>query len=184
MVMSDLHAAIVDALSAQGVDVREIGAKDLLDGTISLTRPAINITINSATYTKVTLYTYKCKCVISLILVINRLKGGPSGEAQRKSAVYQLIESVSSFLTLQRLVPELENPLIPQGFRNITTPTFAKAGYQLYQLDFWASWPVEIDHSDGPDLGMLQKIIANYWVVPGHDPSTDPVDAQDDLVTV
>lgn len=181
-VMSDLHAAIIDSLKAQGLDVREIGAKDLIDGTINLTRPAVNISLNEASFSKVTLYTYKCKCVVSLILVVNRLRGGPTGEAQRKKAVYDLIESVSSYLTLQRLVPELENPLIPLSFRNITTGTFAKAGYQLYELRFWAAWDVEMGKADGDDLGTLQAIIAKYWLTPDH-PTTGPQDAEDDVDT-
>lgn len=181
-VMSDLHAAIIDSLKGQGLDVREIGAKDLIDGTINLTRPAVNITINEAGFSKVTLYTYKCKCVVSLILVINRLRGGATGEAQRKAAVYDLIESVAAYLTLQKLVPELENPLIPQGFRNITSQTFAKAGYQLYELRFWTSWTTEMGNPDGADLGTLQNILAKYWLTPDH-PTTGPTDAEDDVDT-
>lgn len=177
--MSDLHAAILDSLKNNGLDVREIGAKDLIDGTINLTRPAVNITINQGNFSKVTLYTYKCRAYVSLIVVINRLRGGPTGEFQRKEAVYNLIESICNFITLQNFGLPLENPMIPDGFRNITTAVFAKAGYQLYELKFWTSWTVDMQDKD--DLGTIQSILAKYWLVPNDDPATDPDRAEDKI---
>ena len=117
--------------------------------------------------------------MISLIVVINNVKGVPTGEFARKKAVYDLLEAISEFLTLQRLLPELENPLIPDSFRNITTAMFAKAGYQLYEMRFWSSWDVDMANPDGQDLGTLKTIVANYWLEPEHDPDVDPSDAED-----
>jgi hypothetical protein len=171
--MIELTQKILDALKSQGLDTREIGFKDLIDGQLNLTRPAVNITINSATHKQVTMFTYKSVIVVTMILIIQNLRGGAQGEGQRKEAVYKLIESIEKYLTLQRWDLPLENPLIPQGTRNITSPQWAKAGYQLYELRFWTSYNIDWQSTEG-DYGTLQQILAKYWLEPN-----DTVDVSD-----
>lgn len=166
MVMSDLSEAILTRLKDRGFDVNEISFLDLIDGRINLTRPAANITFNNSTVQKVTVNTYKFKVAISLLLVVNWLKGGSQGDAQRKAKVYDLIESASAYLTLQDFELPLENPLYPTGFRNITTAKLAKAGYQLYTLDFWCAWNSTKEEMYKDSL-TLESILAQYTLVPG-----------------
>jgi len=182
--LADLQLAILDNLKANGLDVREISFKDMIDGTLNLTRPAVNITINQATVKQVTLYTYKYVATVSLIIIFQHLKGGYEGEARRKEGIYKLIEAIANNLTLQKLGLELENPLIPTGFRNITTAEYAKGGYQLYQMQFWCSYNVDMKNNDG-DFGDISSILVDYWLKPHDtDPLTPPSRAEDLITTV
>ena len=162
----ELTEKILDALKNNGLDVREIGFKDLIDKTINLTRPAVNITVNAARSQKVTLNTYKWMCTVSLNLVFSNLKGGYLGEAKRKEGIYKLIEAISNYLSLQKFGLELENPLIMDRFRNITTYDLAKAGYQLYELAFWCSFNVTYEDPRDKDEGELRSIYAKYFLEP------------------
>jgi hypothetical protein len=180
MIMVQLTQAILDALKNNGLDVKEIGFKDLIDGTINLTRPAVNITINTASTQRVTLFTYKYKVIVSLIIVFPYLKGGPEGEARRKAGVYDLIVSISNFIQGQKFGLPLENYITMNGFRNITTATYAKAGYQIYNLDFWTSFNVDATLPEYADQGTISSILADYWVIPTDSTSfTTPSRAED-----
>jgi len=161
--MTEVTQAILDRLKDRGLDVREIAFKDLIDGTINLTRPAVNITMNQASVKRVAVNTYKYVTIVSLILVVNHLKGGAIGDGQRKSKIYELIEGISNYLTLQDFGLALENPMIPMGFNNITTTTLAKVGYSLYELKFWCSWNVDKEELDSP---IIESLLINYWLEP------------------
>jgi len=165
--MIELTEKIFAALKDNGLDVREIGFKDLIDKTINLTRPAVNITINQARAQKVTAgSTYKWICFVTLSIVFQNLQGGYLGEGKRKEGIYKLIEAISDYLTLQDFGLALENPLIMDSFRNITTYDLAKAGYQLYELKFWCSYNVTYEDPQDKDMGQLRSILAEYWFPP------------------
>ena len=181
--MAEIVQAILDNCKSNGLEVREIGFKDLIDGTINLTRPAVNVTINQSSVSQVSLYTYKFVLTVSMIIVFQNLKAGYEGEARRKEGVYKLIEAISNNLTLQNLGLELENPLIPQSFRNITTSEFAKNGYQLYNLNFWCSYNVDWKNNYG-DQGNLTSILNQYWLMPNDSTSMDSTHLRgSDLIT-
>lgn len=172
MIMGKLQAAILDRLKDRGLDVREIAFKDLIDGTLNLTRPAANITFNNASAKKVTMYTWKYVTTISLLLVIQWLKAGPVGDAQRKQQIYDLIEGISNYLSMQDFGLELETPLYPLGFNNITTMKLAKAGYQLYELRFWTAWNVTKEDMYPNSLD-LKTIVTEFTLEP-EDANAEP----------
>ena len=179
-----LTQAILDRLKEHGLDVQEIGFKDLIDGTINLTRPAVNITVNNAVAKKVTLTTYKWVCTVSLLCIINVVKGGSQGEGLRKQRAYELVEAVSDYLCLQdfadKLAPQglaLENPLFLNAFTNITTPTLAKAGYQVYEVKYWTSYNVTKEDPYANSLE-LKSLVAQYTIVP-EDAAAEPPQAED-----
>jgi hypothetical protein len=162
--IAELTKAISDKLKHDGLDTREIAFKDLIDKTINLTKPAVNVTVNTSTFEKVTIYTYKARMTVSLILIFQQLKGGIEGEYLRKEGIYKIIEAVVLSLALEKLGLDLENPLIPEGFRNITSYEYARAGIQLYELRFWCS----MIFSKDPDYdeGTLSSILAKYYMEP------------------
>ena len=182
MILTDLTQAILDALKNQGLDVKEIGFKDLIDGTINLGAPAVNITINTASSQRVTLFTYKYKVVVSLIIVFPWRKGGPVGEAQRKAGVYDLLVSIANFIQGQKFGLPLENYITMQGFRNITSEKYAKAGYQLYVSDFWTSFNVDAQQPEYADQGTISAILADYWITPPDSTSCIPPSRAEDLI--
>jgi hypothetical protein len=163
--IAEVVTGILDRLKAQGLDIREIGYKDLIDGTLNLTRPAVNIAVNLGDFQKVTIDTWKLKMNISMIVVFQHLKGGTSGEALRKEGIYKILEAIIQSLLLQKLDLELENPLFPMSFRNITTLKYAQAGIQIYQINFWCSTNFT-KTDDAEDWGNLYSILAQYYLQP------------------
>ena len=182
--MIELTQAILQKLKDDGLDAREIGFKDLIDKTINLDRPAVNITINQATVKQVTLSTYKYILTVTLNIVFMDLKGGSAGEGRRKEGVYKLIEAISDSLILQKFGLELENGLYPLRFRNITTYDLAKAGFQVYALEFWCSYNVTYHDSEDADRGKLNTIVADYWLCPPDSTSMTPPSRAENYMTV
>ena len=181
--MADLATNIKDKLKSSGLDVKEIAYKDLIDKTINLTRPAVNIAINESRAEKVSMFSFKYKLTVSLALVVQSLKAGASGEAVRKEKIYDLIEAITDSLLLQRLDLDLENPLMPMGFRNITSYELARAGFQMYQLQFWCSYlHTRTTESYDGEYGPLKEILAKYWIKP-NDAYTDPDRAENAIRT-
>jgi hypothetical protein len=162
--ITEVSEAILDKLKASGLNVREIAFKDLIDRTINLDRPAVNVTINAGTFEKVTTTTYKSRLEVSMIVIFGWLRAGVTGEMQRKEGVYKLLEAIFQALCFQKLTQDMENPLMPSGFRNITTLEYAKAGYQLYQTTMWTT--VNFTKTDSDDQGTITSILAQYFLQP------------------
>jgi hypothetical protein len=162
--IAEITEAILNRLKADGLEIREVGFKDLVDKTINLTRPAVNVVVQTATFDKVTLTTYKVRLDVSLIVVFQNVRAGTEGEARRKAGIYKIIEAVIQSLLLQKLDLDLENPLFPVSFRNITSEEYAKAGYQLYQIQMWCSY--NFSKKDEEDLGWFDRILAEYYLEP------------------
>jgi hypothetical protein len=182
MILTDLTQSILDALKNQGLDVREIAFKDLVDGTINLTKPAVNITINTGSSQRVTLFTYKYKVIVSLIVVFPCNKGGPTGEAQRKAGTYDLLVSIANFIQGQKFGLPLENYITMNGFKNITSEKYAKAGYQLYLTEFWTAFNVDAQQPEYADQGTISAILADYWITPPDSTSCIPPPRAEDLI--
>ena len=163
--IAEVVTGILEKLKKAGLEVRELGFKDLVDGTINLTRPAVNVACNMGDFTKVTMNTWKAKLNISLIVVFQSSRGGSTGEALRKEGIYKILEAITQTILLQKLDLELQNPLFPMSFRNVTTAKYANAGYQLYQINFWCS--TNFTRTDeAEDWGNLTSIMAEYYLQP------------------
>ena len=166
-----LAEAITSKLKADGLDIREIGYRDLVDGTtINLTKPAVNVVVQSATYQQVTMTTYKARCDVSVYVVIQNMKPGIPGDAQRREAVYAILEGVTQSLMIQKFVDEVEDmegPLFPESFRAVTSPEYARAGFQMYELRFWCTMAFTQADPAG-DLGPFLSILANYYLPTGN----------------
>jgi hypothetical protein len=186
--ITELTTAILDELKSNGLDVRELGFKDLttMSASMNLTRPAVNISVNSATGQKVAVGLpqehYKWKLSVSLLILFPHLKGGVEGEARRKEGVYKIIEAISNILFGQKLGLELENPLLPESWRNVTSFELAKSGFQMYELRFWCSYIIDMSNKEG-DYGTLSSLLAKYWIVPDN-PLTDSTRASDLIPTI
>jgi hypothetical protein len=174
--LAELTSAILEKLSLEGLDTSEISFKDLIDKTINLTRPAVNIVVNQAGYEKCSMQSWKAKVVVSLIVVFQNLQGGRLGEQRRKEGIYKLIESIVNILLLERLDLRLENPLMPSGVRNITSADYARAGVQMYELTFTCSYLVSKVIEE--DMGTIKSIMAQYFLEPNNHP------AQNDLINL
>ena len=157
----EVTSSILDRLQKSGLDVRQVDFKDLIDKKINLTRPAVNITVNTGVFEKVTLTTYKNWLEVSLIVVFQHLKD----EAHRKEGIYNILDAISASLVVQRPYGLMENVLIPVSFRNITSQEYSVAGVQLYQLNFKTSVTYTFDNRLD-DQGSLKSLILNYYLEP------------------
>jgi len=185
--MAELQKEILDHLKSQGLDVREIGFKDLITqkpGALNLTRPCVNISINQAIAKKVTLTTYKWICTVSLTIIFQHLQGGFLGDAKRKEGIYKLIEAISDYLTLRDFGLDLENPLMMDSFRNITSWELASAGYQLYELKFRCSYNIKYEELQDRDEGVITSIYSKYFLEPPDSTSVVNTDVLVDSTTI
>lgn len=162
--MPQIAEAITKQLKSDGLEVREVGYKDLVDGTLNLTRPAVNVVIKSADYQKVTLTTYKCRAEVTVYVVFQDVRPGTAGDARRREGTYQILEAVVDSLMISYLGLDLENPLFPSAFRDVTTEKYGNAGYRIYELTFWCSFNHEVKDRD--DLGYLNSLLVKYYLEP------------------
>ena len=163
--MAEVVEAVLNKFKADGLDVRQVGFKDLVDGTLNLTRPAVNATVQTASFEMVTQKTYRAACNLNLFVVFQTLRGGTEGDARRKSGTYEIVEAIIQSLVLQDLGLDLQLPLHPVSFRNVTTPEYAKAGIAVYEIvmAFAYNFTWE-DKSD--DWGMLNSMVTKYYLQP------------------
>ena len=160
--ISDICRAILDKLNTAGIDVRQIELRDLVNRTLSLRGPAVNVAVDAATMTPLTVNSvYKVTLDISLILVLKNLKGEESARLESQDILDALIQA----FTLTDLGLELQDPLVPTSFRNITDKEYADGGFQLYQLNLRCSYNVEKE-SDEEDWGILTSILTKYYLQP------------------
>jgi hypothetical protein len=184
-ILSELVDAMTNWLSSGGLEIKQISYKDMIDGTLNLQRPAVNISINRTKMVRqVTMKTYKWEFDVSLLIIFGSLKAGIPGERARKEGIYELLQALSDSLLLQKFDLPLENPLFPVGFRNITTKELAKAGYQVYSIDFWSSFTSTYTEPQDVGTGPLKSILMKYWLEPeaGIPPEGQPV--QESLVSL
>lgn len=161
--------AVLSELNAAGVETKQIAFQEMQDRNVgALVRPAVNISINSAVFKKITLTTYKCITGLTLYLMVS--DPGVEGEERARFMVLSLIEAMIDALFLKKLGLELElqDPLLPLGFNNVTDEKYAGAGYQLYELKFSTSFNFEKD-PDADDEGLLASIVTGYFL-------QDPID--------
>lgn len=159
--IAEISTAVLDKLHAAGLDVSQIDFRDLVSRTTkNLIRPAVNINIDSATKSKVTLTTDKVNLNISLILVMQNLRD----ESFRKVGVYRLIQGVIDTLTHQDLGLDLQDHMRFTSFRNLTDKAYQDAGYIIYQVMFSCSYNVTYDDPLEKDLGFLESIWCEYYL--------------------
>ncbi len=184
-ILTDLTKRIEESLINQGLQVKNIGYKDLLDGQFNATVPAVNVVINEAEAKLLNNVTYNWKTTVSLLIVFSYAgKAETTGDFKRKEGIYKLIQAISDFIILHDFGLPLVNPLIPKKFKNITSKEFAKAGYQVYNLEFWFSYDTTYTEPQDVSTGLLNEILVKYFLEPeaGIPPTGTPI--EEDLITL
>lgn len=158
---------ILKKLNSAGIETSQLDFQQLQDRKVgALSRPAVNISVNNATYKKITLTTYKTFMTVTVFLMVTELRG----EKERRFMVLNLVEAINNALLLEKLGLELQDPLIPLSFDNVTDAAFAGAGYQIYQLKFTCSYNTtkipDTTFGDDDDLGILKRIVMSYYLHP------------------
>jgi hypothetical protein len=164
--IKELVNTIQVKLSEVGLDTRQVDFKELVDRTVgALQRPAVNISINSASFDQVTLNKYKAMMVISLYVLVQNLKG----EKFSRENIYELLEGLTQALTCQKFDLDLQDAIRPSSWSNVTDKVFADAGYEIYQMNFMTSYifTKSAAAEDGTDdLGVLERIVNKYFLQP------------------
>lgn len=160
--LSSICRAILDKLNTAGISVRHTELRGLVDRTVNLSRPAVNIAINSAAFEQVTVnHVYKVTPEISLILLLQHLKG----EERARLESQDILDSMMQALLLQDFGLELQDPMMPVSFRNITDQTYAESGFEMYEMIWRCSYNIE-KTSDEEDWGILTSMLAKYYLQP------------------
>lgn len=165
-IASRLSTAISEKLNSAGIETVQIDFEQLQIRQVgALSRPAINISINQATYQKVTMSSYKATLIVTLYLFVANLRK----ERDRRFMILDLLEAIVDALLLEKLGLPLQDPLTPQSFDNVTDLTSAGAGQQIYQLKFSCSHNFTKVPDSEKDLGRLKKIVVDYFLHPNDD---------------
>lgn len=159
--ISAICRKILDKLNTSGIDVQQTTLRDLVNRKVNLRRPAANIAVNSATFTPITMTTYSVVLEISLIVVLQNLKS----EEHARIEVYDILDSIIQAFLLTDLGLDLQDPLTPASFRNITDQKYAEAGFEIYQLNMRCAYNVTKE-SDEEDWGILTSILTKYYLQP------------------
>jgi len=151
---------VLERLKASDIDINDIDFQAILDKkNMPIKKPKVNISVDTGAFKKITMRKYKAKIIISLILVVFNLRG----EKQRKTSNYDLIDAIIDDLFLEKLGLDLQDPIAPVAFSNITDEDFDNAGYSLYQLDFTCSYNFFKTAVTG-DKGELSSIVSRFFV--------------------
>lgn len=179
--IAEIRAGIVNFLKAQGLDVKEFDFKDLKNRQLTLRKPTCNIFVNKSGCKKVTASfdktKYKYVLVVSVVLVVNYPKTDPASESLKRQAAEELMEAIGNDLLGQDFDLQMQNPLFPMGFVNITTPDWQNAGYIVFQQDFWCSFILEKLEADAP---LISSVLASYFLKP-QETNAEPPQAQDSI---
>lgn len=164
----EISNRILFHLKKSGLQTDSIDFNELVDREVgAMERPAANISINSGDYKKVTLTTYKEKCIVSIFLLVQNLRG----EYARRFGVYKFITQLVKFLLLEKLGLPLQDSFKPVSFQNVTDDKFMKAGYVIYQLNMSCSYNISKGDAEiNEDYGELERIVNHYFL---QDPSDD-----------
>lgn len=178
----EIRSGVIDFLKEQGLQVNEFGSKDLINKVLNVHRPACNVIVNRSRAEKVTASMvktrYKYILTVSIITVFEWVPSDPVGEARRREESERLLEALGDSLVGQSFGLQLENPLLPMGFRNITTKQYQDAGYMLFQTDFWCSYIIEkVDK----DKDLIKTVLVQYFIEPQQTGAQPP--QAEDIVT-
>lgn len=162
--ISDICRAILDKLNTAGIDVRQIELRDLVNRTLSLRGPSVNVAADAGALTPLTMTTYKVTLDVSLIIVLKHL----GGEEKARLETQDILDALIQAFTLTDLGLELQDPLVPSSFRNITDKEYADAGFQMYQLVLRCAYNVTKESTE-EDWGILTSILTKYYLQPRGD---------------
>ena len=164
--ITEIVNAIAETLEEAGVDTQQISFQEIIDRKVgALQRPAVNISVNSCRFTRITFNTYKADLVVTLTVMVQNLMG----ESTARTNVYDLLHALIQALYQVSMNLDLQDKMLPAQFTNVTDSNYAGAGYQVYQLDFNCSY--NYTKEEEFDEGMLARIVNTYMLV-GQDPQT------------
>ena len=158
--LDQISENVLKKLELSGLDISDIDFEKIMDNQVgTLMRPKVNISVDTGIFKKIAMQSYNAKVIVSLILVVQNLRS----EKVRKFENYQLIIGIVDILCLEKLDLDLQDPLTPIAFSNVTDETFNTAGYSLYQVDFSCSFNFTKSSVTG-DYGYLKSFINKYFV--------------------
>ena len=171
---TEISNRILVKLKNAGILVKNVDFQAIRDRKVgALSQPAANISINSGTFQKVTLTTYKQAVIVSIFIMVQELRG----EYARRFMIYELITSLAKVLLLEKLGLPLQDSLKPVGFNDVTDEKYSDAGYLIYQLNMACSFNIHKDEEE--DIGELESIVNHYFL---QDPTDDGVQDAEGLV--
>lgn len=173
--LADIEKNIIARLKAKGLQAAFGITRDALGGLVT---PAVYCAIEEASFKKTTQVVFKQNIKVFLTVIFDNIRA----VEDRRKGIYLIIEGVIAHLMLQSVGLEID-PLMPAGFRNITSEDDMDLGRILFQIEFHSGYEIRKSQTDeeaaAPDL---ITIGLNYFL---QDPVDDGVvDASDTVTTV
>ncbi|RLJ09034.1 MAG: hypothetical protein DRP15_04305 [Candidatus Aenigmatarchaeota archaeon] len=154
---------IAQRLNEGGIEVKHIDEAQIWNNSIgALSRPSINISVNSGSFDMETQREYKNKLLITLYLYVSDSRG----EKKRRHKIYDLIDAIIFCLFMEKLGLPLQDPLIPINYSNVTDAEAAGRGCLRYQINFECSYNFKHIPDNEKDLGRLKAIVCDYYIQP------------------
>ncbi|MDP2167983.1 MAG: DUF1834 family protein [Thermodesulfovibrionales bacterium] len=157
--LAKIEQAILDRLKEKKLEVLKFEIKKEPSGYIT---PSVSVAIEGADFKRVTVQSFKQ--VVDIFVTVMFKHMGVDGE--RRKGIYPIIQGIVDILTLQKLGLQID-PLVPEGFRNVTSEENAQSGYLFFQLRFKTGFIVEPVEDEV--AGELLKIGLDYYLKPGDD---------------
>lgn len=168
--LSELEAAILARLESNGINSKIFDFKTD-ERPRAENVPTVFCQIEEAKFSKQTMISFLQEVSIFLVVTFKNM----TGEADRRSGIYPILEGIIQLFTLQNLDLSLR-PLRPIGFKNITDKDDARSGEILYQIEFWTAYTIEKTAESAVDL---LRVGMEYYL---QDPEDDGVKDAEDLV--
>ncbi|MCF6246918.1 MAG: DUF1834 family protein [Desulfobacula sp.] len=162
-----IELKILAFLNSAGLGIRN---SDIKKGK-SIEYPAVFVFTETGKFRKLTQRKYKCELGVFVLIAFRNVKS----EKKRRHGLYPILEGVIQGLMLNNLELDID-PLIPQGFRNITDKDMQKSDVLAYQLEFSTAFTMKPPEEKTTDL---LAIGLEYYL---QDPVDDSeMDARDEI---
>ena len=165
--IAEIELEIIDWLESAGLNIRNA---DIKKGE-SIQYPAVFVYTETGKFSRSAMGKYRCELGVFVLIAFRDVKS----EKRRRHGLYPILEGVIQGLMLNDLSLDID-PLVPQGFRNITDKDMQAGDVLAYQIDFTTAFTMKPPEETTVDL---LRIGLEYYL---QDPIDDGVlDAQDIL---
>jgi hypothetical protein len=156
--LSDIEDGIVSRITTKLANAA--GSLGVQKGFKGIPQPAVYVSVEEGTFTRVTSTTYGVEVGCFVDIVFSHLQS----ESQRRRGIYPILEGIVQTLAGQKLDLAID-PLQPKAFRNITTQEIRDKGLIAYELEMRTKF--NVTRADDEAVTDLLKVGLNYYLTPG-----------------
>jgi hypothetical protein len=127
-----------------------------------LSQPAVYVSTDEGKFEKITIRSYRQEVKTFVDIVFSHL----ASEGERRKGVNCILQGIIQVLMLETLGLNI-TPLIPRGWRNVTSEEWRSKGLIVFSLQLTTSFVVNKLYEEEADDLLLVGL--NYYLTPGDD---------------